>query len=59
MMNRDDKTIATQVQVKFADAQDLPELSVYAFHGKDTLLDIKPLEKNTLSLDLPARLNGQ
>lgn len=58
-MNRDDKTIPTQVQVKFTDAQDLPELSVYAFHGKGTLLDIKPLEKNTLSLDLPARLNGQ
>lgn len=58
-MNRDDKTIPTQVQVNFVDAKDLPELSVYAFHGKGTLLDTKPLEKNTLSLDLPASLNGQ
>lgn len=59
MMNRDDKTIPTQVQVNFADAKDLPELSVYAFHGKGTLLDTKSLEKHTLSLDLPASLNGQ
>ncbi|HSC66244.1 MAG TPA: hypothetical protein VLC79_01025, partial [Cellvibrio sp.] len=59
MMKRDDRTIPTQVRVNFADAKDLPELSVYAFHGKGTLLDVKPLEKDSLSLDLPASLDGQ